>query len=216
VLQESSGNEGNGGSNGNVGSGGNRQVQRTRSWIFEALMLLMDTKPYSKITISDICEKAGIARPTFYRYYDDKDDVIFECFSKTINETVNVAVKKNKQSNHAITLAFNFDYMIEHRKTLQKILSNVEIEDRIFPLLQRFPQSLIEQYKAVLTPEEYLICRYKICYQIAGIMRVLFDWFENDMPIEAEAMVGMLNAMATPSKVAYRNVPSVLVCINEG
>jgi AcrR family transcriptional regulator len=50
-----------------------------------AFALLMDAKPYSKITISDICEKAGIARPTFYRNYNDKDDIVFECFRKTLN-----------------------------------------------------------------------------------------------------------------------------------
>jgi AcrR family transcriptional regulator len=49
----------------------NRQVRRTRSWISEALMLLMDEKPYDKITVSDITEKAGIARQTFYRNYDN-------------------------------------------------------------------------------------------------------------------------------------------------
>jgi hypothetical protein len=47
-------------------------------------------------------------------------------------------------------------------------------------------------------------------------MRVIFDWFENDMPIDKENLVGMLNIMATPRKVEYRNVPSIVVCINNG
>jgi AcrR family transcriptional regulator len=181
-------------------------------------MLLMDAKPYSKITISDICEKAGIARPTFYRNYSNIDDIIFEHFGKTINVTVENTTEKTLKTseNRLITLSFNFDYMVEHRKILQKILSNEEIKGRIFSLLQQFPESLIKQYKHILTREEYLICRYKICYQIAGSMRVLLDWFENDMPITKEAMVGMLNAMATPQKTEYRNVPSIVVCINKG
>ncbi|MDR3301969.1 MAG: TetR/AcrR family transcriptional regulator [Spirochaetaceae bacterium] len=193
---------------------GNKQVIRTRSWIFEALMLLMDAKPYDKITISDICAKAGIARPTFYRNYKDKDDVVFECFRKTLTIAAEKTTEKTSE-NRLITLSFNFNYMVEHRKELKKILSNAEIEGRVFSQLQRFPESLIKQYKSILSAEEYLICRYKICYQIAGSMRVLFDWFENDMPVDKERLVEMLNVMATPRKVKYRNVPSIVVRINE-
>jgi AcrR family transcriptional regulator len=193
----------------------NRQVQRTRSWIFEALMLLMDTKPYSKITISDICNKAGIARPTFYRNYNDKDDVVFECCRTILNIVVEKPTERTS-ANKRIILTFNFNYMVEHQRELQKILSNAEIEGRIFSQLQRFPESLIKQYKPILTPEEYLICRYKICYQIAGSMRVIFDWFENNMPVGKQELVEMLNVMATPRKVKYRNVPSIVVRVNEG
>lgn len=32
--------------------------------------------PYSDITISQICQRAGIARQTFYRNFETKDDVI--------------------------------------------------------------------------------------------------------------------------------------------
>jgi AcrR family transcriptional regulator len=178
-------------------------------------MLLMDAKPYNKITISDICNKAGIARPTFYRNYNDKDDVVFECFRKTLNITAEKTTERIS-ANRRITLTFNFDYMFEHQKELQKIISNVEIEGRILPQLQSFPESLIKQYKPILTPEEYLICRYKICYQIAGCIRVIFDWFKNNMPLGKQELVEMLNIMATPRKVEYRNIPSIVVCINEG
>jgi AcrR family transcriptional regulator len=193
----------------------NKQVIRTRSWVFEALMLLMDAKPYSKITISDICTKAGIARPTFYRNYKDKDDIVFECCRKILSIAVEETTEKTS-ANRLITLTFNFNYMVEHRKDLQKILSDAEIEGRIFSQLQRFPESLIKQYKSILTAEEYLICRYKICYQITGSMRVIFDWFENNMPLGKQELVEMLNIMATPRKVKYRNVPSIVVRINEG
>jgi AcrR family transcriptional regulator len=195
-------------------TGGKKQVQRTRSWIFEAVVLLMDEKPYGKITVSDICEKAGIARATFYRYYNDKDDIVFEYLSKSLNISAEKTAEKNSETRRII-LAFNFNYMIENRKALQKMLSNADIAGRVFSRLQQFPESLIKQYKSVLTPEEYLICRYKIFYQINGSLRVLFDWFENNMPLDKEKLVGMLNAMSAPKKPAYRNVPSIVVRIND-
>lgn len=194
----------------------NRQVERTKSWIFEALMLRMDEKPYDRITVSDICEKAGVARPTFYRNYEDKDDVIFEYLMHTFSTELLNAEKTGKSDKQdTIVLLFDFKYMIKHQKNIKKILATADIENRIFRELQKFPMSFIKQYKAKLTANEYLICRYKLCYQITGSLRVFFDWFVNDMPMPIENIVTMLNAMNIPRTTQYRNIPSIFVQTKE-
>ena len=193
----------------------NRQAERTRSWIFDALMLLMDEKPYNKITISDIIEKAGIARPTFYRNYDSIEAVAFEHLAKTIKtEYLHSGNGINDDKQNTIILMFDYGYMIEHRKNLKKIISTVDIEDRLFREMQKFPVSLTKKYREKLSPDEYLICRYKLNYQITGCLRVIFDWFINDMPMPAENIVSMLNAMNIPKTIQYRNIPGIVVRLN--
>jgi len=182
----------------------NRQVQRTKLWIFEALMLLMDEKPYDKITVSDIADKAGVARPTFYRNFDDKDEVVLEYLNNSFSTE-----KDDKLNN--IILVFDDKYLVKHQKNLKKILDTVSIENRIYHDLQKYTQSLIEKYKKQLSMEEYLICRYKINYQITGSLRIFFDWFINNMPMPVENVVSMLNAMNIPKTVQYRNIPGVVV-----
>jgi len=182
----------------------NRQVQRTKLWIFEALMLLMDEKPYDKITVSDIADKAGVARPTFYRNFDDKDEVVLEYLNNSFSTE-----KDDKLNN--IILIFDDKYLVKHQKNLKKILDTVSIENRIYHDLQKYTQSLIEKYKKQLSVEEYLICRYKINYQITGSLRIFFDWFINNMPMPVENVVSMLNAMNIPKTVQYRNIPGVVV-----
>ena len=187
----------------------NRQVRRTKSWIFEALMLLMDEKPYNKITVSDIAEKAGVARPTFYRNYDDINDVVYDYLMNTFSTELLNDEKGDKQDT--IVLIFDNKYMIKHQKNLKKILSTADIENRIFRDLQKYPMSLIERYKKQLSAEEYLICRYKICFQITGSLRILFDWYINGMPMPVEKLIPMLNAMNIPKTVQYRHIPGVVV-----
>jgi AcrR family transcriptional regulator len=194
----------------------NRQVQRTKSYIFEALMLLMDEMPYGKITVSDITEKAGIARTTFYRNYNDKDDVVFEYLLNTFNtELLNIKTVDKDDKQNTIVFMFDYKYMVKHQKTLKKLLSISDIENRIFRELQEFPMSLLEHYKEKLSAWEYLICRYKLCYQIIGCLRVLFDWFINDMPLPVENIVLMLNAMNVPKTVQYRNIPNIFVRLKD-
>jgi len=186
----------------------NRQVQRTKSWIFDALMLLMDEMPYAKITVSDIAEKAGIARTTFYHNYDEKDDVLHEFLLKTFStELLN--------TDKSIVLMFDYHYMITHKKNLQKILTNADIGHRISHDGQQFPLLFLEQYKKKLTAEEYFICRYKLYYQIIGCLIVFFDWFVNNMPLPVETVVAMLNAMNIPKTIQYRNIPSIVVRLKE-
>jgi AcrR family transcriptional regulator len=177
----------------------------------------MDEKSYDKITVSDITEKAGIARQTFYRNYDDKDDVVFEYIKNAINtDLLNIEISENSKKQNDIVLMFNYAYMIKRRDTLKKIISTTDIENRILRDVQELPLSLIKPFKAKLSKEEYLICRYKICYQITGCLRVFLDWFLNDMPLSVDKFIAMLNAMTIPKEVLYRNIPNIIIRINKG
>jgi AcrR family transcriptional regulator len=190
----------------------NRQVLRTKSWIFEAVMLLMEEKPYSKITVSDITEKAGIARQTFYRNYADKDDVVFEYIMNTFNaELLNIETAKRSDEQSTIVFIFDHRYMVKNQKILKKILSVADIKNRIFHDMQEYPMSLIKHYKGKLSAEEYLIGRYKLCYQITGFLSLFFDWFMNGMPMPVEKFISMINAMNIPRATHYRNIPNIEV-----
>lgn len=52
--------------------------QQSREWIILALLQLMESTPYSQLSITEIARKAGLARQTFYRNYQDKDDILFD------------------------------------------------------------------------------------------------------------------------------------------
>lgn len=48
----------------------------TRHYIVQSLFKLMASYEYEKINVTDIAEKAGVGRATFYRYFKRKEDVI--------------------------------------------------------------------------------------------------------------------------------------------
>lgn len=52
----------------------------TRHYIVQALFKLMASYEYEKISVTDIAEKAGVGRATFYRYFKRKEDVIIFYF----------------------------------------------------------------------------------------------------------------------------------------
>jgi AcrR family transcriptional regulator len=192
----------------------NQQVQRTRSYIFEALMGLLDKKPYNKIAISDITKKAGIARQTFYRNYNNKDDVIFDYIENTIQRNLlNMKTYQNSSRQNSIVFVFNYDYMIKHRDIIKKTLFIADIESRILREVQQLPLDLLKSVKNNLSKKEYLICRYKLCYQITGCLRVIFDWFINDMPFPPDKLASMLNHMNTAKENSMHCIPNIVIRI---
>jgi hypothetical protein len=192
----------------------NRQVQRTCSWILEAILLLMDEKPYDKITVSDIVVKAGIARQTFYRNFKDKDEVIVKYFSNIFNEemlTVESISEKDRQEN--IILTFNIKYMVNHRINLKKLLSIAGIEELFADSFSEWQNLLITQKKNKLNKEAQIAYRYKIFYQITGILIVIMDWFKNDMPVTVDKLVDLLNFYTVDTKTIYTSGPNIKIRI---
>lgn len=58
----------------------------TRHYIVEALFRLMNEHEYGKISVTDIAEKAGVGRATFYRYFKSKEEVIEFYFARNTKE----------------------------------------------------------------------------------------------------------------------------------
>jgi AcrR family transcriptional regulator len=51
------------------------RARRTREQLGDALVELIQEKPFDAITVQDVLDRAGIARSTFYTHYKDKDDL---------------------------------------------------------------------------------------------------------------------------------------------
>lgn len=57
-------------------NGNNPTALNSRDWLVQALLSLMNSMPYSKITVKNICTKADLSRQTFYNFFETKDDII--------------------------------------------------------------------------------------------------------------------------------------------
>ena len=64
----------------------NKQVRRTREWVFGALLSLLGKKPYDEIKIASITEEAGVARQSFYRNFESKDDIVCQYFLTLLDD----------------------------------------------------------------------------------------------------------------------------------
>src|SRR5262245_22144022 len=52
------------------------RVRRTRDALGDALVALMQEKPFDTITVQEVLDRAHVSRSTFYAHYSDKDDLL--------------------------------------------------------------------------------------------------------------------------------------------
>jgi len=97
-------------------------AMETRRIIFETAMDLFAEKGYDGVTVDDICEKAGVAKSTFYNLFKSKDQIIVEEFLKidTYYQEILEKLKKKKKSH--------IDKMVEFITLTLKYINDQGIE----------------------------------------------------------------------------------------
>ncbi|MGH4036343.1 MAG: TetR/AcrR family transcriptional regulator [Sphaerochaeta sp.] len=85
-----------------------KQSERSKQWIADALLILLEDTPYNQITITDITEKAGVARLTFYRNFKSKEDILQFHFDRVFSEYISSLKLDEFDLEQALLQCFNF------------------------------------------------------------------------------------------------------------
>lgn len=160
---------------------GNKQSQRSKKWIIDALYQLMATKPYNSITIKELTEKAGVSRLTFYRNFDTKEDILkayyrinFSQYMKKLDETGVSSIKG------ALTTCF--DYWKNAENHIQLILDN-HLEYFLYEPFESYLSTLLQKYHIGTNLKEN-----QIQFLIGGLYFSMLHWVSNDTNMSSEDM----------------------------
>jgi AcrR family transcriptional regulator len=63
---------------------GDLRVRRTQKLIREAFIALIEERSFDAITVGEIASRAMVSRTAFYRYYEDKYDMVMKLFEETV------------------------------------------------------------------------------------------------------------------------------------
>ncbi len=122
-----------------------RRTKYTRKAIRDALMELLNTKPYSKISVTEICRLAEINRGTFYIHYYDVDDVLDDILSLAFSDvsgTIDHVLCPHKE-----TCTYPFCQKIQEGTDLRPLFLDETISERI---IQRLSESSKEDFVSYL------------------------------------------------------------------
>ena len=169
----------------------------------EALILLLEKKEYSFITVKEICEKAGVNRSTFYLHYETIDDLLSECIKyvgsklnkKFNNKIINRQIIKDSQLEDLllITPEYLLPYLefLKENKAIYKIAysqPNVFKEQHVVKYLHKnIFEPILNKF---LVPQNEQ--KYMMSYYLNGISAVMIDWIKNDCKEDIQTIVQIL------------------------
>jgi len=150
-----------------------RAMKKSKTQICSALMKLLQTKPYRRITVSQVCDSAGVSRPTFYKNFDSMDAVVrFRLLQ----------LKKNYQRSHSRS----GDICAHLTDFYAFVGSNPEIDLLLTKgkLFSVFEDILREDYQAHLMGKkdrafDSTVLEYLPGYLSATVVSLLRKWVES-------------------------------------
>jgi AcrR family transcriptional regulator len=75
-----------------------RKKRRTRDRLYDAAVELFSERPYSEVTVDEICHRAEVGRATFFRFYGSKAGLLIE-FNRRLAESVTTRREKGPTAN---------------------------------------------------------------------------------------------------------------------
>lgn len=170
-----------------------RRIGRTRMLLQDALFSLMQEKPYNKITIQEIIDKADVGRSTFYSHYETKDDLLFgsvEHLLESLNHYIINYLGKEEERTKLLPVIELFDHFRENSKPL-KGLMKAESSVLFFEKVQSYWNKSIEDYLKKKMPKD---TEPKIPFVILSnhitstLIQLIKWWINNKMPYTSVQM----------------------------
>lgn len=176
-----------------------KNAVRSKQCIKKAYAALLNEKDVTKITVTDIVEKAGISRGTFYAHYADVHDLYNKLENDaigTIMTVIDVAGITNFYDNPLPTLDASLRF-IEQNKEYYRLLLNSAVGSNFINKLSddfatRFADTLIEH----IACENHTMVRSYLSFVTSGIRGVIFRWLDGTLAASAsECALLMTNMM---------------------
>ena len=169
----------------------------------ESLILLLEKKDYSFITVKEICEKAGVNRSTFYLHYETIDDLLSECIEyvgnkinkKFSNKVINKQVIKD--SGLEDLLLITPEYLLPYLEFLKE-------NKAIYKIAYSQPNVFKEQYivnhlhKNIFEPilNRFLVPKneqkYMMSFYLSGMGALMIEWIKNDCKEDIQTIINIL------------------------
>lgn len=171
------------------------QVVKTQAQIDRALLEYLEQTPLQKLTVDQLCQQAMINRSTFYKYYQDKYDLMDQYLARTLQEfrrQMDVAFAEPFAQNiHSLVYQKNFEKALQYlhkNKARYTLLWSGAINRSVFTeMLQVIHDSILEKLRSCGlqgTQERYVDLYAQLL--ASNTMTLVRWWFQYESEISME------------------------------
>ncbi|MCI8744300.1 MAG: TetR/AcrR family transcriptional regulator [Lachnospiraceae bacterium] len=149
--------------------------------LFTALLILMQSKNFHEITVTELTKKAGVSRMAFYRNYETIEDIIIDYFNTT---------KLGINENNADKIMYLPNMIL---RTCEFFYANQELMNDLIHF--HMTDLILNAIEAHFHSTFYLLLYsygfqsdYEISALVGIFFKILIDWTKNGMTENIEQM----------------------------
>jgi AcrR family transcriptional regulator len=155
-----------------------RRVRRTRDALGDALLALIQEKPFDAITVQEVLDRADIGRSTFYAHYRDKDDLFLSDLEEFFEKMSTLLLRYKDASNRVAPVRELFAHVAEMRQLHSALIASGKMRD-FQEMGQEYFARAIEQRLADLPASRPMspAQRAAMAHAFAGALLSLLSWW---------------------------------------
>ena len=172
-----------------------QRVARSKAALTEAVLDLLHEGQAGKITITQVCRRANVTRPTFYQHYGSVDDLVAQAVTDRLRAHQDVAFALDPDGPQLdAALARLLDLVWADRQLVEVLrtgTAGTTLSHRTS--VEVIATSILARMPGPVTPQVELRARFTA----AGTTELLASWLATDRPEELrDTYVALLQDLA--------------------
>ncbi|MFC6323776.1 TetR/AcrR family transcriptional regulator [Companilactobacillus baiquanensis] len=169
-------------------------MNTTKASLANALMNILKTKPFNKITVRNVVDECGLTRQTFYNHFGD----MYELVEWTCLQAIKESLQDNCDYDHWQKGLYKLMLAIKKNSLLVNNMQRSDNRDilvrYIYKIINNYVTTVVEKQSYGLnisSEDKGLVAHF---YSLAFIA-IIVEWIKNDMradPKEVSEKIGTL------------------------
>ncbi|MDO8885099.1 MAG: TetR/AcrR family transcriptional regulator [Pseudotabrizicola sp.] len=147
-----------------------RRARRSRRALAEALWQLIQQSDWAEISVQMICDRADVARSTFYAHFQTKQDLLDEVFAAG-----EAALADQAQDGG---LDGTLLWLVEHLATGAAFHRRLQGSPAGHAIMTRFRRQMRARFAVGLTAEGHAVSPQVLDFLTGGVFAVLESWMQ--------------------------------------
>ena len=186
------------------------RVLRSKRDLSEALVALLDEKPYNSISVKDICEKAMISKLCFYNNFLNKDNLMIYLFKKATNDSLNKMGKvltRNKDGHlkYEDIILKLIQMFYDEKGIFRKVISS-DKSKCLFNIIKNYIKETIPSLLSYSIPQslDYIPNEVVIDFFSSALTGILYNMSEDNDFTKNKNIADYIGTLTTSTLLSFR------------
>ena len=172
----------------------------TRELLAECFKSLLLTTPFEKITIKMITDEAGLIRPTFYKHFQDKYEVMEWIFTSEVTDSVDLLIRNGMSDEAFVMLCRLLDKDRKFYRRACAVEGTNSFPDLLTRYIHKTLVAVMDQYPPDAKEVSPLLTNEVLAsYYTHGTVRLICDWLTNELAFSAEELAASMKYLLSHS-----------------